>query len=94
VTGEGQTSPASITGAITNATLPAPQVTPAPLLPVGVLINGLPALPVYAGEAPGFVAGLMQLNVQIPSNAQSGNLSITVSIGSNMSQSNVTVSVK
>ena len=36
LTGEGQTSPASVTGAITTATLPAPQVTPAPLLAVGV----------------------------------------------------------
>jgi uncharacterized protein (TIGR03437 family) len=36
----------------------------------------------------------MQLNVQIPSNALSGNLSITVSIGSNISQSTVTVSVR
>jgi uncharacterized protein (TIGR03437 family) len=40
------------------------------------------------------VAGVMQLNVQIPANAQSGNLPITVSIGGNTSQSNVTVSVR
>jgi uncharacterized protein (TIGR03437 family) len=99
MTGEGVTSCGTpslcnVTGKITTATLPPPQVTPAPLLPVGVLINGLPALPVYAGEAPGFAAGLMQLNVQIPSNAQSGNLSITVSIGSNISQTGVTVTVQ
>jgi uncharacterized protein (TIGR03437 family) len=36
----------------------------------------------------------MQLNVQIPSNAPSGNLSITVSIGGNVSQNEVTVSVQ
>ena len=36
----------------------------------------------------------MQLNVQIPSNAPSGALSITVSIGGNPSQNGVTVSVK
>jgi uncharacterized protein (TIGR03437 family) len=94
MTGEGQTSPQGVTGAITTVSLPPPQVTPGPLLAVGVLINGLPALPVYAGEAPYFVAGLMQLNVQIPSNAQSGILPITVSVGSNMSQSGVTVSVR
>jgi uncharacterized protein (TIGR03437 family) len=94
MTGEGQTSPQGVTGAITTATLPPPQVTPAPLLPVGVLINGLPALPVYTGEAPGLAAGLMQLNVQIPTNAQSGALSIQVSIGSNISQTGVTVSVQ
>ena len=94
MTGEGQTSPQGVTGRITTATLPPPQVTPAPLLPVGVLIDGLPALYVYAGEAPGLVAGMMQLNVQIPLNAPSGNLPITVSIGGNTSQNNVTVSVR
>src|ERR1039458_10078269 len=90
----GQTNPPSITGAITTPNLPAPQVTPAPLLPIGVLVNGQPALYTYAGEAPGLAAGLLQLNVQIPSNAQSGNLSITVSIGSNISQNGMTVSVR
>jgi len=93
LTGEGQTNPPSVTGAITTATLPPPQVTPAPPLSIQVLINQQPALYVYAGEAPGEVAGLMQLNVQIPSNAPSGNLSITVSIGGNISQNGVTVSV-
>ena len=68
-------------------------MTPAVPLPIQVLINRQPALYVYAGEAPGEVAGLMQLNVQIPSNAPSGNLSITVSIGGNISQNGVTVSV-
>jgi uncharacterized protein (TIGR03437 family) len=94
MTGEGQTSPQGVTGAITAATLPPPQVTPAPLLSVGVLINGQPALYTYAGEAPGLVAGMMQLNVQIPSSAPSGNLPITVSVGGNVSQNSVTVSVK
>jgi uncharacterized protein (TIGR03437 family) len=69
-------------------------VTPAPLLPVSVLINGYPALWTYAGEAPGLAAGLMQLNVQIPLNAASGPLSIQVYVGSNSSQNGVTVSVR
>jgi uncharacterized protein (TIGR03437 family) len=94
LTGEGQTNPPGVTGAITTATLPAPQVTPAPLLAIGVTINGQPAFCTYAGEAPGLVAGMMQLNVQIPSNAPSGNLPITVSIGGNTSQNGVTVSVE
>jgi uncharacterized protein (TIGR03437 family) len=94
LTGEGQTSPPGVTGAITTATLPAPQVTPAPLLAIGVTINGQPAPYVYAGEAPGLVAGMMQLNVQIPPNAPSGALPIFVSIGGNISQSGVTVSVQ
>jgi uncharacterized protein (TIGR03437 family) len=36
----------------------------------------------------------MQLNVQIPAAAPSGALSIQVSIGGNMSQNNITVSVQ
>jgi uncharacterized protein (TIGR03437 family) len=40
------------------------------------------------------VAGTMQLNVQIPSSAPSGPLSIQVSIGGNTSQNGVTVSVQ
>jgi uncharacterized protein (TIGR03437 family) len=95
LTGEGQTNPPGVTGAITTATLAPPQVTPAPVQPITVTINGQPAPNVaYAGEAPGFVAGLMQLNVQIPSNAPSGALSIVVSIGGNKSQNGVTVSVE
>jgi uncharacterized protein (TIGR03437 family) len=69
-------------------------VTPAPLLAVGVTINGQRALYVYAGEAPGLVAGMMQLNVQIPANAPSGDLQIQVSVGGNTSQKGVSVSVQ
>ena len=94
MTGEGQTNPQGVTGKITTATLPPPQVTPAPVQPISVLIGGQPANYAYAGEAPGFVAGLMQLNVQIPANAPSGALSIQVSIGGNMSQSGITVTVQ
>jgi len=46
------------------------------------------------GEAPGFVAGLMQLNVRIPANVPSGPLSIQVSIGGNISQRGITVTVQ
>jgi uncharacterized protein (TIGR03437 family) len=94
MTGEGQTNPQGITGAITAVTLPPPQVTPAPVQPIQVSINGQPALYTYAGEAPGMVAGVMQLNVRIPANAPSGALSIQVSIGGNMSQNGITVSVQ
>jgi uncharacterized protein (TIGR03437 family) len=94
MTGEGQTNPPGVTGAITTATLPPPQVTPAPPPPIMVWINRQPALYTYAGEAPGLVAGVMQLNVQIPANAPPGALEILVSIGGNISQSGVTVSVQ
>jgi uncharacterized protein (TIGR03437 family) len=94
MTGEGQTTPLGVTGAITTVTLPFPQVTPAPVQPIQVWIGGQPALSTYAGEAPGMVAGVMQLNVQIPANAPSGPLAIQVSAGGNMSQIGITVTVQ
>jgi uncharacterized protein (TIGR03437 family) len=94
LTGEGQTNPQPVTGKITTVTLPPPQVTPAPVQPISVLIGGQPANYTYAGEAPGMVAGVMQLNVQIPANTPSGALSIQVSIGDNISQTGITVSVQ
>jgi len=93
MTGEGLTSPAQADGSVTAATLPPPQVTPAPLLPVAVLIDGQPASIAYAGEAPGLVAGVMQVNVVIPAGARTGDLPLVVSVGGTASQSGVTVSV-
>lgn len=97
LTGEGQTNPKGVTGKVTtvSATLP---LTPAPLLLVSVLIGPPGAQQsanfTFAGEAPGLVSGAMQLNVQIPATAASGDQPIVVSIGGNPSQPGVTVSVK
>jgi len=93
MTGEGLTSPTLATGSVTTATLPPPQVTPPPLLPVAVLIDGQPAAIAYAGEAPGLVAGVMQVNVVIPAGARTGDLPLVVSVGGTSSQGRVTVSV-
>jgi uncharacterized protein (TIGR03437 family) len=79
-TGEGQTSPSGVTGAITGATLSQP------LLPVAVQIAGLPATVTYAGTAPGLVAGVMQVNVQVPATAPRGlQVQVTLNVGGNMS---------
>jgi len=94
MTGEGQTVPPGVTGKVTVANLPPPQVTPAPALAVGVTIDGAPAQVLFAGEAPGFVSGVMQVNVQIPANARAADLPIVVSVGGSPSQSGVTVSVR
>lgn len=97
LTGEGQTTPAGVTGKVTTVASTTP-LTPTPLLPISILI-GPPgsqqsANYSFAGEAPGIVSGALQLNVQIPTTVSSGDLPIIVSIGSNSSQSGVTVSVK
>jgi uncharacterized protein (TIGR03437 family) len=94
MTGEGQTSPLGVTGAITSVTLPPPQVTPAPLLAPVVDIDGRTALCTYVGEAPGMAAGVMQLNVQIPAYVGSGALRIQVWFLFNVSQNGITVSVQ
>ena len=93
LTGEGQTNPAGVTGKVTTVS-PTPPLTPAPLLRVSVLIGGQAADFIFAGEAPGFVSGVMQLNVTIPATVGTGELPIVVSIGGNSSQAGVTVSVR
>jgi uncharacterized protein (TIGR03437 family) len=76
-TGAGQTNPAGTDGVL--ATGP---VLPQPVLPASVTVGGLPAVVQYAGAAPREVAGLMQINVQIPAGVQPGGyVPVAVSIG-------------
>jgi uncharacterized protein (TIGR03437 family) len=70
MTGEGQTSPAGVTGAIAPVNVPAPWKQPQ--LRATATIGNLPASVQYYGSAPGLVSGVMQVNVQIPANAPSG----------------------
>jgi uncharacterized protein (TIGR03437 family) len=75
-TGEGQTAAAGVDGKL--ATLP----YPAPKLPVGVTVGGIPAIVSYAGGAPTEVAGLMQVNIQIPPGVQPGGyVPIVLTVG-------------
>jgi uncharacterized protein (TIGR03437 family) len=93
LTGEGQTTPPGVTGKVTTVSS-TPPLTPAPLLRPSVTIGAQPADFTFAGEAPGFVSGVMQLNVVIPLTAQSGDQAIVVSIGTQPSQTGVTVSIR
>ena len=88
-TGEGQTQPGGIDGAIADAAS-----LPRPVQPVQVWIDGRQAEVQYAGAAPGQVAGLMQVNVRIPADASSGDVPIVVQVGEAKSQAGMTVSVK
>jgi uncharacterized protein (TIGR03437 family) len=65
-TGEGQTSPAGVDGKVGSST------TASPVLPVIATIDGTPAPVQYAGGVTGQVAGLMQVNVQIPDGVRPG----------------------
>lgn len=87
-TGEGQTSPAGIDGKLTVAPLPRP------VLPVTATIGGVPADVLYAGGAPGQVAGLWQVNVQVPAALAPGPHPVVVRVGGVASQDGVTVAVR
>jgi uncharacterized protein (TIGR03437 family) len=90
-TGEGQTQPAGTDGVINALTLPLPK----PALSVSALINGQTAEVLYAGAAPGEVAGMLQVNVRIPANVPSGaSVPVTITVGDATSQAGVTVAVK
>jgi uncharacterized protein (TIGR03437 family) len=65
-TGEGQTAPAGADGRITGST------ATGPVLSVRVTVGGMPATVQYAGSAPGQVAGLMQVNIEIPMGVRPG----------------------
>jgi uncharacterized protein (TIGR03437 family) len=88
-TGEGQTAPQGVDGKLADAPLPKP------LLPVLVTIGGISTEVLYAGGAPGLVAGVMQVNARVPANTSPGNnVAISVTVGSNLAQSGVTIAVK
>ena len=86
-TGEGQTSPSGVDG------LPASSSLPTPVLPVSVEIGGQTATIQYAGAAPGLVAGVMQINAQIPSGLPAGPVPVTAQVGIGSSQAGVTIAV-
>jgi uncharacterized protein (TIGR03437 family) len=87
-TGEGQTKPPGTTGEITQLNVKNP------LLPVTVEIGGLDAKVISASTAPMSIAGLFQVNAQIPPALQPGSAVVVVRIGSASSQVAATLSVR
>jgi uncharacterized protein (TIGR03437 family) len=65
-TGEGRTTPDGVDGKVTGEPLPRPQ------LRILAQVDGRVAEVLYAGGAPGLVAGVLQMNVRIPLTARSG----------------------
>jgi len=88
-TGEGQTTPTGVDGKIAaGATLPQPNLS------VSATIGGVPAVVQYAGTTPGQVAGLMQVNLQIPSGVQPGGyVPVVLKVGSATSSTVVWIAV-
>jgi uncharacterized protein (TIGR03437 family) len=92
VTGEGQTTPTGVDGK------PATAPFPKPVLGVSVKLAGQNVPVTYAGGAPDLVAGLMQVNVQIPANllqTYTGPVAVpvVVVVEFTASQANVTITV-
>jgi uncharacterized protein (TIGR03437 family) len=87
-TGEGQTDPPGVDGKL--ATMPLAK----PRLPVTAHVAGLQAEVTYAGAAPGLVAGVMQLNLKLPSGIPSGPAEVKIFIGGVQSQGGVTIAAK
>ncbi len=87
-TGEGETTPGGVNGKIALDTLPKPKA------PVSVTVGGLPAQVLYAGAAPGIVAGGMQINLRLPDGVSGGPAPIVIKVGTKSSQAGVTVSIR
>jgi uncharacterized protein (TIGR03437 family) len=85
-TGGGQTNPPEATGVTAQAMAPL-------AASVSATIGGQPAQVLYAGQASGQVAGVMQVNLQVP-NGVSGNVPVILTVGGVASQAKATMAVQ
>jgi uncharacterized protein (TIGR03437 family) len=88
-TGEGVTDPPGQDGLVSSS-----DVLREPVLPVSLTIGGQAAQVLFAGSAPGNVAGVMEVEAIVPAGAASGTPPVVLTVGSASSQANVTVNVK
>ncbi|MEZ5401690.1 MAG: endo alpha-1,4 polygalactosaminidase [Bryobacteraceae bacterium] len=86
-TGAGVVTPLPDDGRLIGTPLPSH------VLPASVRIGGRDVEVLYAGPAPGLVAGVMQINVRIPGGLASGAAEIRVTVGSAVSVAGVTLHV-
>jgi uncharacterized protein (TIGR03437 family) len=85
-TGGGATNAAADDGAVAASATPL-------VNDVSVQVGGQPATVLYAGDAPGEVSGLMQINLQLPAGV-TGQVPVVVTVGAQVSQATVTVAVR
>jgi uncharacterized protein (TIGR03437 family) len=89
VTGEGSI-PSPVDGSVTSAINIKPLVGPP-----SVLIDDTPSTVTYYAEAVGFVSGVLQVQVQIPTGIRTSQAdSLLLTIGGNTIQTGVTVQIK
>ena len=87
ITGAGQLTPTSKTGALGVS-------TQSIAAPVTVTIGGQPATVTYSGAAPGSVQGLYQINATVPETAPTGSVPLQLTVGGASAQSAVTMYVQ
>lgn len=88
-TGEGHTNPGGTDGQINVNS------NPRPVLPVSATVGGVPAMVLYAAAAPGQVAGMIQVNLRIPSETVSGPaVPVVLQIGTKTSPKGITIAVQ
>ena len=89
-TGGGQTNPAGVDGILATAPFAVA------VAQTSVTIGGLPSPAIeYAGAAPGFVAGAVQINAQVPAGVTPGpSVPVQIKIGETSSQAGVTLAVR
>jgi uncharacterized protein (TIGR03437 family) len=87
-TGEGQTNPAGVDGAIVGTVLARPSQT------VTATIGGVPADVIYAGGSPGLVSGVLQINLRVPTSLAPGNHPVSVRAGGAQTQADVTIVIR
>jgi uncharacterized protein (TIGR03437 family) len=92
ITGAGQTTPAGVDGKPGGDGSSGNPLS-LPVQPVTASIGGKNATVQFAGSAPGVVAGIMQVNVTVPSGLSAGAASVVVQVGTASSQSGVTIAV-
>jgi uncharacterized protein (TIGR03437 family) len=87
-TGAGQTNPGGQNGVPNAVPLPLPLQT------VTATMGGKSATVQFAGGAPGIVAGVLQVNVFIPSGLTAGENEVVLKVGSSSSPGGVTIFVQ
>jgi uncharacterized protein (TIGR03437 family) len=88
-TGEGLTTPPGVDGRISGTPLPGVNLN------CTATMGGIAAPVSYCGEAPGSIAGLVQVNVQVPNSVTPGGaVPVSITIGGVASQADVTLAVK
>jgi uncharacterized protein (TIGR03437 family) len=88
-TGVGAMVPTPTDGQVTRNILTYPS------LPVSVTIEGIAAEILYAGAAPGLVAGVVQINVRVPQTAAPGDsVPVSITAGTALSPAGVVMAVQ